>query len=157
MARLRRAFVILLSLALLSSCAQTLPEEDHTLHILATTYPVYLFTTAVVGGAKNVEVELLVNSQTSCLHDYTLTVKDMKTIEGADVIIMNGAGMEEFMADASASPPLPSSTARMRSPSSPPWSTQATTVTTTRRNTTLTTGWAVPKWPSSPSATPWQT
>ena len=100
MARLRRAFVILLSLALLSSCAQTLPEEDHTLHILATTYPVYLFTTAVVGGAKNVEVELLVNSQTSCLHDYTLTVKDMKTIEGADVIIMNGAGMEEFMADA---------------------------------------------------------
>ncbi|WP_300269255.1 metal ABC transporter substrate-binding protein [uncultured Flavonifractor sp.] len=88
---------------LLSACGQpaaSQPVEDDTLHILATTYPVYLFTTAVTEGADGVEVSLLVNQQTSCLHDYTLTVADMKAIEGADVIVMNGAGLEDFMDDA---------------------------------------------------------
>lgn len=100
MGRFRRTFAILLSFALLSGCARRVPEEDETLHILATTYPLYLFTTTVVGSTKGVEVDLLVNSQTSCLHDYTLTVKDMKAIDRADVIVMNGAGLEDFMADA---------------------------------------------------------
>lgn len=76
------------------------PEGEETLHILATTYPVYLFTTAVTAGVEGVEVTQLVNQQTACLHDYTLTVNDMKAIEKADVIVMNGAGLEDFMADA---------------------------------------------------------
>lgn len=101
MGRCRRFLALLLSFALLSGCARRVPQQEGgTLHILATTYPIYLFTTAVVGDAEGVEVELLVNSQTSCLHDYTLTVKDMKAIEQADVIIMNSAGLEDFMADA---------------------------------------------------------
>lgn len=101
MRRLRRIAVLLLALTLLPGCVRRVREqEDGTLHILATTYPVYLFTTAVVGGTEGVEVELLVNSQTSCLHDYTLTVKDMKAIDQADVIIMSGVGLEDFMADA---------------------------------------------------------
>ncbi len=86
---------------LLSACGQPAASQDEdTLHIVATTYPVYLFTTAITQGADGVEVSLLVNQQTSCLHDYTLTVNDMKAIEGADVIVMNGAGLEEFMDDA---------------------------------------------------------
>lgn len=86
---------------LLSGCGQAAaPAEDGTLHILATTYPVYLFTTAVTEDVEGVEVSLLVNQQTSCLHDYTLTVGDMKAIEGADIIVMNGAGLEDFMDDA---------------------------------------------------------
>lgn len=77
------------------------PGEGHTpLRILATTYPVYLFTTAVTEGVEGVEVSLLVNQQTSCLHDYTLTVNNMKAIERSDVIVMNGVGLEDFMADA---------------------------------------------------------
>lgn len=92
-------FVLLL--LLLSACGQPAPaEEDDTIHILATTYPVYLFTTAIANGVEGVEVELLVNQQTSCLHDYTLTVNDMKAIERADVIVMNGVGLEDFMSDA---------------------------------------------------------
>ena len=88
---------------LLSACGQpaaSQPQDENILHIVATTYPVYLFTTAVTEGAEGVEVSLLVNQQTSCLHDYTLTVADMKAIEGADVIVMNGAGLEDFMDDA---------------------------------------------------------
>lgn len=83
----------------LSSCASP-ARSDKGLRVLCTTYPLYLFTTAVTGGADEVEVNLLVNSQTSCLHDYTLTVADMKAIEGADVIVMNGVGLEDFMSAA---------------------------------------------------------
>ena len=88
---------------LLTACggpAATETEDDGTLRVLATTYPVYLFTTAVTEGVENVEVSLLVNQPVSCLHDYTLTVTDMKAIEGADVIVRNGAGLEDFMDDA---------------------------------------------------------
>lgn len=95
---------------LLSACsapAASQPGDDGKLHILATTYPVYLFTTAVTEGVDSVEVSLLVNQQTSCLHDYTLTVNDMKAIEGADVIVMNGAGLEDFMDDALAASEAP--------------------------------------------------
>ena len=76
------------------------PEEDAALTVAATTYPVYCFATAVTEGAQGVEVELLVNQQTSCLHDYTLTVNDMKLLEGADAVVMNGAGLEDFLSDA---------------------------------------------------------
>lgn len=91
--------LLLAALLLLGSCGQT-PAEEEKLHILCTTYPMYLFTTDLISQKQDVEVSLLVNSQTSCLHDYTLTVEDMKAIEGADVIVMNGAGLEDFMSDA---------------------------------------------------------
>ena len=45
-------------------------------------------------------MERLNTGSVSCLHDYTLSVDDMKKIEGADVIAMNGAGLEDFMDDA---------------------------------------------------------
>ena len=103
----RNRIALLLSVLLLfalSACggdqaAQT-DSGDDVLTIAATTYPVYLFTTAVTEGVEGVEVELVVNQQTSCLHDYTLTVNDMKVLERADVIVMNGAGLEDFMDDA---------------------------------------------------------
>ena len=102
---MKKILALLVSLSLLCcGCAQTPVQKDDTVHILATTYPVYLFTTAVADGLTgeggSTEVSLLVNEQTSCLHDYTLTVNDMKAIERADIIIINGVGMEDFMDDA---------------------------------------------------------
>ena len=98
-------FSLLLSaLLLLSACGSGQPSssgdmEEDTLHILCTTYPVYLFTTAVTEGVEGVEVSRLIDQQISCLHDYTLTVNDMKAIEAADMIVLNGAGLEDFMSD----------------------------------------------------------
>lgn len=95
---MKRLIALLLALLSLVGCSPRPPAEvGGTLHILATTYPVYLFTTAVTEGVDGVEVSLLVNAQTSCLHDYTLTVGDMKAIESADVIVQNGGGLEDFM------------------------------------------------------------
>ena len=80
--------------------AQQTSNEDDTLHILATTYPIYLFTKTLTEGVDGVEVSQLIDETVSCLHDYTLTVPDMKAIEKADIIILNGADLEVFMEDA---------------------------------------------------------
>ena len=99
MKRLLPLFLFLL--LLLPGCRSSAGQDDAaTLHIVATTYPVYLFTNTVVGDTAGVEVTQLITEEISCLHDYTLTVTDMKAIEKADVIIMNGAGLEDFMVDA---------------------------------------------------------
>lgn len=108
-------FTILLagSLALsLSACGapadNTSPQEDDdVLTIAATTYPVYEFATYVAGDLEGVEIKLVVDQQISCLHDYTLTVDNMRTLESADVILINGAGLEDFMADALAAVDAP--------------------------------------------------
>ena len=95
------ALLLVLSL-LLSGCgsAQGEEETEARLTILAATYPVYLAVQAVTEGVDGVAVERLNTGEVSCLHDYTLTVTDMKKIETADVIALNGADLEEFMEDA---------------------------------------------------------
>lgn len=97
---MKRLLALVLALALLTGCAPRPAAGDGGLHVLCTTYPVYLFTTAVVGDTQGVEVELLVNAQTSCLHDYTLTVEDMRAIDRSDILVMSGVGLEDFLSDA---------------------------------------------------------
>lgn len=103
----KRAILALgLSLALLlTACGSTNGEqesgqEEARLTVVATTYPVYLLASAVAEDVEGVVVERLDTGAVSCLHDYTLTVSDMKLIESADVIAMNGVGLEDFMSDA---------------------------------------------------------
>ena len=88
----------------LTACGQkngdvSQPEEGG-LTLLATTYPVYLLASAVADGVEGVTVEQLNTGEVSCLHDYTLSVGDMKLIEGADILAINGVGLEDFMGDA---------------------------------------------------------
>ena len=87
---------------LLSACGQTAPaqKQEDKLTVVCSTYPIYLFASAVTEGVDGVEVVRLDTGSTSCLHDYNLTVNDMKKIERADVLALNGAGLEEFMEDA---------------------------------------------------------
>ena len=86
--------VILALLILLSGCAPVPPAD-----IAATTLPVYDFTCRITAGS-GLTVQRLVTEEVSCLHDYTLTVGQMKAIEGAQVVILSGAGLEEFLDDA---------------------------------------------------------
>lgn len=104
---MKKWICIISTLALLlslSACGQksgdvSQPEEGG-LTVLTTTYPVYLLASAVADGVEGVTVERLNTGAVSCLHDYTLSVGDMKLIEGADVIAINGVGLEDFMDDA---------------------------------------------------------
>lgn len=66
--------------------------------IAATTAPVWEFTSALCEGTP-LTVSRLVTENVSCLHDYSLTVRQMKLVEQCDVVVISGAGLEEFMAD----------------------------------------------------------
>ena len=50
-----------------------------------------------MGDTDGVEVINLTKPQTGCLHDYQLTTEDMKTLETADIFVINGLGMENFL------------------------------------------------------------
>ena len=101
---MKRSLSILLAAALLlpAGCAPAAPAEEGEvrLSVVATTYPIYLLAREVTQGVEGVEVERLNTGSVSCLHDYTLSVDDMKKLERADVVAVNGAGLEDFMADA---------------------------------------------------------
>lgn len=67
------------------------------LRILATTYPVYLLARNVVQSNPGAQVDLLIPAQTGCPHDYALTPKDMQKLAQADVLLLNGLGLDDFM------------------------------------------------------------
>ena len=96
---MKRLMILLSLLLALTGCAAGGGETDE-LKVACTTYPVYLLAREVTRGVEGVEVTLVVNQQVSCLHDYTLTVTDMKLLEGADAVAVNGAGLEDFLGDA---------------------------------------------------------
>ena len=91
---MKKLLTVLLVLLLLSGCAPA-PQAQ----IAATTLPVYQFTLRLTAGT-DLQVTRLVTENVSCLHDYTLTVRQMRSIEGAEVIVLSGAGLEEFLGDA---------------------------------------------------------
>lgn len=75
-------------------------EEDQVSNsktILTSFYPMYIITENITEGAQNIELVNMADVNVGCLHDYTLTTEDMKKIENADIFIMNGLGMENFI------------------------------------------------------------
>jgi len=65
---------------------------------VCTTFPLRIFTMNVTQGCAGTRVEQLVPSSAGCPHRYSLTPRDMRKIAGARVLIVNGLGLEEFLA-----------------------------------------------------------
>ena len=72
-------------------------KDDGKLKIVTSFYPIYLDVMNITRGVEGVEVVNLTPPQTGCLHDYQLTPEDMKTLETADIFVVNGLGMESFL------------------------------------------------------------
>lgn len=80
--------------ALLCGCA---PKADYA-PIAATTLPVWDFTSRLCQDTP-LAVTRLVTEQVSCLHDYSLNVRQVKAAEAAQVVVISGAGLEDFLDD----------------------------------------------------------
>lgn len=91
----KTAIILLLALVLagLPGCASEPPAQ-----IAATTLPVYEFTQELCLGTP-LTVTRLVTEQVSCLHDYSLNVRQVKAAEAAEILVISGAGLEDFMED----------------------------------------------------------
>lgn len=83
-----------LGAALLCGCA---PKTDYA-PIAATTLPVWDFTSRLCQDTP-LTVTRLVTEQVSCLHDYSLNVRQVKAAEAAQVVVISGAGLEDFLDD----------------------------------------------------------
>lgn len=79
--------------ALITGCK---PNTDT--QVVATTAPTYEFAARICNGT-DIEVGCIITENVSCLHDYTLQTKQMQMIEGAEAIILSGAGLEDFLSD----------------------------------------------------------
>ena len=74
-------------------------ESNNKLTIVTSFYPMYISTLNIVKDIPDVEVINMTAPQTGCLHDYSLSTKDLKTLNSADIFVINGAGMESFLDD----------------------------------------------------------
>lgn len=89
---------------MLSSCSpkkatavQPNNTDTNTIKITATFYPLYVSLLNITDGVEGIELSLLAPPDTGCLHDYQLTTKDMNKIENSNILVANGAGMEDFI------------------------------------------------------------
>lgn len=74
-------------------------EGNNEFKIVTSFYPTYIATKNIADGIDSVKVVNLTENHSGCLHDYQLTTNDMRKLEGADVFVMNGGGMESFLED----------------------------------------------------------
>lgn len=86
--------LLALALAVCSGCAA---QEAAGKTIVTSFYPMYVFTQNVVRDVPGVRVVNMASESAGCLHDYQLQTRDMVTLEGADALVINGGGMEQFM------------------------------------------------------------
>lgn len=93
-----RRIVYILILAILVSMLGGCGAHTDTADIAATTLPVYQFTSMLCEGT-GLKVTRLVTESVSCLHDYSLNVSQVKAVESANLVVMSGAGLEDFMDD----------------------------------------------------------
>lgn len=83
-----------LALAAFTGCAAK--ENDETV-IVTSFYPMYVFASNVAKDVPGVKVVNMADQSVGCLHDYQLQTRDMVTLETADMLVINGGGMEQFM------------------------------------------------------------
>lgn len=95
------AVLVCISLLLMSGCVASEGENDGNGIIAVSFYPVYIFTINLTDGIDGVDVQCMAEQNTGCLHDYTLTARDVRLLSDADMLIINGAGMETFLDDLS--------------------------------------------------------
>lgn len=89
---MKRIIPFILIIFLLCGCSPSASPAQ----VAATTLPVYEFTCRITAGT-GISVTRLVTEPVSCLHDYSLNVNQVKAVEAADLIVISGAGLEDFM------------------------------------------------------------
>ncbi len=92
--------MIKLSAALVSVVFVLWPAHlwaNQSLRVVTSFYPVYVAVLNVTAGIPGVEVSNLASPHVGCLHDYQLTAGDVRRLADADLLLVNGAGMEPFL------------------------------------------------------------
>jgi len=93
---MKRAMLLLILVGL----AGAVGAAERPLRVVTSFYPMHIAALNITQNVPDVELSCLVRPQVGCLHEYHLTPADMKQLAAADVLIANGAGMENFLDEA---------------------------------------------------------
>lgn len=95
--------IMLVAMLFFSSCVSNGTENvsvatgENNVTIVTSFYPMYIFTKNIAKDIEGVKVVNMAEPQAGCLHDYNLNPADLKKVEKADIMVINGAGMETFI------------------------------------------------------------
>lgn len=92
----------LLVIAFAAGLAAPSGPASRPLHVVTTFLPVYCFTAQVAGRFAQVENLLPASAPP---HDYQFSRKDLEKLERADLIVLNGLGVEDWLEKALAANP----------------------------------------------------
>lgn len=100
--RMRKKICLILVLTyFLTGCVSgTQSAKNDHIKVLTSFYPMYLLAQEVTQGVEGIELDNMAQPQTGCLHDYTLSTGDMQKLQEADILLVNGGGMEGFLEQA---------------------------------------------------------
>lgn len=89
--------IILLMLLLCLAVPVAHAGEVQPLRVVASFYPMYVAALNVTKDVPGIELSVMAPTSAGCLHDYQMSTADRRLVEDADVLILNGAGLESFM------------------------------------------------------------
>ena len=65
--------------------------------LTATVFPVWILLKEVAKDVPGVNVNLLLPAGSGCPHDYAMSPNDRRRLASADILVMNGLGLESFL------------------------------------------------------------
>ena len=92
--------ILPLLLCLFLCLPATVKAETHR-EFTATVFPIWILLKEVAKDVPGVNVNLLLPAGSGCPHDYAMTPNDRRRLAKADILVMNGLGLEGFLGYAS--------------------------------------------------------
>lgn len=94
---MKKVLICILMLIVLVGCSVKNETVEGNFKIVTSFYPMYIATLNIVDGIEGISLTNLTSTEVGCLHDYQLTTANMLTLSKADVLVINGGGMENFV------------------------------------------------------------
>lgn len=95
---MKKIFPFLCILLLFFGCSTKKETvQTNSIQVVTSFYPIYIFAINIAQNSPTIKITNMSQPQTGCLHDYQLTTKDMKLLSRANMLLINGAGMENFL------------------------------------------------------------
>ena len=73
------------------------PAAAAEARVVAATFPLWLMARNVARDVPDLRVEILIPAGAGCPHGYALSPRDLLRLAGADLLILNGAGLDAFI------------------------------------------------------------
>lgn len=93
---LRLSLLLIIVLISITGCSDGVENDKGKLKVYTSFYPIYDFTSKIAG--EKVELYNMVPSGTEP-HDWEPSASDIVSLENADMLVYNGAGMEHWVED----------------------------------------------------------